>query len=338
MVRADRLHQLLGPGDAFQADLRYPVGLQLYLAVGDHGDDLLGVGDVQIIPQDLVYRLLVGWGVLVQVEQPGEVHEAVVRLLLDDTELLGDEDEPPSQEGGVKDGHPRQCLDGSRFYRADGVHHRIPVDMPGELQDDPVGVRGDTDGLPETCGEQGGVDLPEGLVNLAAEAAIDDRHPVGDLHGDQFIGGHLGLLVLSREVLFQYSGTSFVAGVVGEVPEPSHASYFHGDLEGDGYVGTYPIGDGSHLPRLLDEDLVLPHLDNAPRPSFGDEHGELLREGCDEALVQGTDYRSRPYVADEIGPLVGDHGDVVVEVAHSLLGAFEGGIVVEDHLDALQLF
>ena len=65
---------------------------------------LLGVGDVQVLPQHLVYRLLVGRRVLVQIEQFGEVDEAVVGVLLYDAELLGHVGEPPPKEGGVQDG------------------------------------------------------------------------------------------------------------------------------------------------------------------------------------------------------------------------------------------
>ena len=338
VVGADGLHELLRACYPLESDRRYRSGDDLDLPRRDLRDHHLGIGDVQVLPQDLVDGLLVCGGVLVQVEQSAEVHEAVVGGLLDDAELLGYEDEPPSEERRVQDGHPRQRLDRSRLDREDGLQDVLALHVPRKLEDDPVGIGGHPDALSEAGREQCGVDLAQGLVDSAAEASVDDGEPVPHLHGHGLVRGHREPLLLFVQILLHYGYAALVPMIVPEVPEASHAADLHGDLVRHRYIGSHPVRHGSDVARLFDEDLVLAHLHDAPGAALGDEHGVFLREGGHEALVQRSDDGAGADIPDEVGPLVGDHRYVAVEVVHPLAAPLELAVVVhEDHLDGLQL-
>ena len=141
----------------------------------------------------------------------------------------------------------------------------------------------------------------------------------------------------------QVAGQGADGGGIGGVPlivlDAAQLAHFHRHFERHGDVGTDPCWHIPDAACLLDEQLVLPLLHHPPRAALGDEHRHLavVLQGGHEVLVEGADDPSRSYVPDEVGLLVGDHRDVVVEIVHPLAGAFEHAVVLQHHADGLQL-
>ena len=111
----------------------------------------------------------------------------------------------------------------SRFHGSDGVHDEFAADVPGKLQHDTVRIGGYGNALSQTCRQQCGIDLAEGLIDPCSEACVDDRQSVAHLHRHHLICGEYVSFLFVDEFLGTPLGI-LIAGIIVEVLQSAQFS------------------------------------------------------------------------------------------------------------------